>query len=381
MASSGLSQNLQDKTAQFFSDFEVPLPLHHGLNFTPVFEALIKLNGAPQYSTQLKWMERYHIQLLEEWLQQEKNIVQKATWHTKLKLALLMVAGTLYFGCEGFDGAMAVLGIFSLPTVLLFAGGIAFSLLYILVFYSFELVEVSSNLGIEKEEASDLIHLCLQELRLLKNARDKIFFGYQDASQEALQELRALCKLVEQRYYALALLQTKLTTALDNPLLQNANLVLSVITGLLFFSGGFFAGQTVAMVLAATILGPGAVISTTFWPVLVTSLVIGMAATSIYWFVERPSIEVYVSQKFGLDSDLIEAFSEKDLGDKIRRCAVLSRQIDTQIALRSSSNGVDASASGLQKHSLFASSNEASFTLKAEEEWPLLALAHSTGKK
>src|SRR5690348_17017371 len=38
-------------------------------------------------------------------------------WSTNAKSIFLAVAGTIFFGCEGFDGMFAMLGIYSLPTL------------------------------------------------------------------------------------------------------------------------------------------------------------------------------------------------------------------------------------------------------------------------
>lgn len=331
MAPRALSKTLQQQTEKFFTSLEAKPPEKTALAFTPLFEALKVLNAKTEHSNKYKLIEQYHIQMLEEWLQHEEIISKTSSWKAKLKLGLLMIAGTLYFGCEGFDGALAMLGIFSLPASALLIGGVSFSLLYILVFYSFELVEVASNLGIEKAEASDLVNLCMHELKLLKGARDKIFLGCDEASEEELQEYLLLCTVLQQRYQALMTLQNKLSKALDNPILNATKHIFSIVVGLLFFSGGFFAGQTVALCLLPLVIGTSAAVTATFWPILVASLLMGLCAASIYWFVERPSIEVYVSQKFGLDKDLITEFTAKDLEDKILRCQTLSTRIESQL--------------------------------------------------
>ncbi len=178
--------------------------------------------------------------MLEEWLQKEKEKTPTAGWQEKAKYIVLMLAGTLYFGCEGFDGATAMLGIFSLPATLLLAGGFVFSLLSVLVFYSFDLVEIANNLGVQNREAPELIDLCIQELKLLKKARDKIMFNYYHASLEELQEYQALLLVIIQRYEAMAVVQKKLLAALDNQTLKIVSSAVSIIAGNVIFCRGLF---------------------------------------------------------------------------------------------------------------------------------------------
>lgn len=87
---------------------------------------------------------------------QVEEETQKGGMTAKTKYALLALAGTVYFGCEGFDGITAMLGAFSsIPTIALFVAGTLFSVLSMVVFYSFDLVEISKNLGIKSTDTKN----------------------------------------------------------------------------------------------------------------------------------------------------------------------------------------------------------------------------------
>ncbi len=109
------------------------------------------------------------------------------------------------------------------------------------------------------------------------------------------------------------------------------------------------------------LLGASAAVPT-FWPVLVFSLIIGLAAFGVYWYVERPSIELFVSKKFGLDKEQIETFCEKNLEDKIQRSEILNRAIEDKIERKEETSvNQKFSTRGLQSYGLFkdtASANQ-----------------------
>ena len=80
-----------------------------------------------------------------------------------------------------------------------------------------------------------------------------------------------------------------------------------IFIGLVFFSGGFFTGQSLALALLGLFC---ASISASFWPILLVSIAVGLAALSVYWFVERPELEKLVGRWFGRDPEKIELLQD-----------------------------------------------------------------------
>ena len=100
---------------------------------------------------------------------------------------------------------------------------------------------------------------------------------------------------------------------LNNPYLKAAKLVTASVAGVLFFGGGFFAGESLALAIAGLFVVPALV---PLWLVFVASTTVGLSAFSIYWFVERPGLENLVGRWMALDKDKIDAFAGDDVVTK-----------------------------------------------------------------
>ncbi|MFC7782412.1 DUF1206 domain-containing protein [Legionella taurinensis] len=251
-----------------------------------------------------------HLKDMEKALQVNKIAEKKkSNWLNKLKLILLAAAGTVFFGCEGFDGVTALLGIFNLPTVGIFVAGTVFSVLSILVFYAFDLVEISHNLGVNLKSAPKMVDLYTKELESIKALRIKINSEWRKKkTPQELEEYIELIQALKARREEILKDAETLEKSLDRPALKAAKLVTAAITGVIFFSGGFFAGQTVALAIAGAIVGS---VSATFWPIILVSVGVGLAALAVYWFVERPGIENLIGRMIGLDKEKIEKLTDK----------------------------------------------------------------------
>ncbi len=82
----------------------------------------------------------------------------------RLKFFLLAAAGTLLAACEGFDSVSTVMEVFALPSAVTLAVGIVFSLVSVLVFYGFNLVQLSKNLGVKLTDAPKLLDIYLEQM-------------------------------------------------------------------------------------------------------------------------------------------------------------------------------------------------------------------------
>lgn len=238
---------------------------------------------------------------------------KKSGWSGKGKYALLAIAGTIYFGCEGFDGVTAIMGIFSsIPTAALFAVGTLFSVLSIIVFYSFDLVEISKNLGVKSSDAPKLLDVLLEQFKQIKTMRARLSKAA-NKTQEELENDLAMARMLLLMHQELNEARMKIKLALDNPYLKVGKMITAAVAGIIFFSAGFFAGQTVALAIAGLFV---ASIAATAWPVLVASIVVGLAALSVYWFVERPGIENLISRWRGLDKEKVDMLCKSKVVDR-----------------------------------------------------------------
>lgn len=249
-----------------------------------------------------------------------KKAEEKSGWTDKLKFVLLAIAGTIFFGCEGFDGIMSILSITSLPTFVIFAIGLAFSLCSIAVFYACDLVEISKNLGVDLSSAPKMVTIYLQEIEVIQDLRKAINAGYSRHNRKDLVMDLILVEMLQKKYVDLDGARQALKKALDSPLLSFFKYMTAGIASIIFFSGGFFAGQTVAMAFAGLFL---AVVTPTFWPVLVASFIVGIAALSMYWFVERPAFEMVMGRWIGLDAENIDKLCDEDKV-KMEECKLLA---------------------------------------------------------
>lgn len=257
----------------------------------------------------------------------------KPSWSSRAKFIFLAIAGTIFFGCEGFDGITAMLGIFSLPTVAIFAAGTLFSLLSIVVFYSFDLVEISKNLGVKVKHAPKMLDIYLKEFGKIKEIREQIAkSNFVQISDEELEKNLAVIDMLIQRHKALDKDRQKFKDAMNNKFLQGVKITTAATIGIIFFSGGFFAGQTVALAVAGLFV---ASVAATAWPIVLASLVVGLAALSVYWFVERPGIEKLISRRAGLDPKKIEQLcGDKAVREESENLANLKEKLTSEKGVR-----------------------------------------------
>ncbi len=229
---------------------------------------------------------------------------KNAFWSVHLKSISLAIAGAIFFGCEGFDGVFAMFGVCSLPAIVFFSSGLIFSLLSLMVLYAFELIEISKSMGIEVKNVPEILDIYIKEVESIKAIRKKINVMYiRHVSSKALEEDLVMLQLLILRYESLDEAREKLSKLKNNSTLIIAKYAAAAVTGLIFFSGGFFAGQTVALELSGLFI---ATVSPAFWPVILASIVVGLAAFSVYWFIELPEMEHVISRWIGLDQKIID---------------------------------------------------------------------------
>lgn len=245
-----------------------------------------------------------HASLLHDLLDSSSTETPAVSRWAKIKFFLLAAAGTLFAVCEGFDSITTMLGIFSLPAFATLLAGLVFAAFSVMVFYGFNLVQISKNLGVRLTDTPKLLDVYHTELHDIKALRMKISkMNYQPLSLEELETLKEQVQMLDLRVNALAHSSEQFQLALNSKKIKAAKATFVGLAGILFFGGGFFAGQSVAVFLLGLVVA-GA--SATFWPVTLFSIVVGLAAFSLYWYVERIGLEQLISGWFGLDEEKIQ---------------------------------------------------------------------------
>ena len=257
---------------------------------------------------------------------------KKSGWFGRLQLIVLAVAGTVLAICQGFDGIASLLYLFSaVPIFFVFLAGIIFSILSVAVFIGFDLIEISKNLGVKWSKPRQLLHVFVDQVEEINHIRNEISDGYTEITDpDALDELKKMVAMLIVRFNSLDEARAAYAASLHNPTLKIGKFISSLMSGVLFFGGGYFAGQSLSLAIASIFV---ASVSAAFWPIIVSSVAVGLAALCIYWFVERPGLENLVGRWVGLDKDNVDALvnDEKVNQHKNQLCR-LERCIDRHIA-------------------------------------------------
>ncbi|KTD59151.1 hypothetical protein [Legionella shakespearei] len=235
---------------------------------------------------------------------------EQSTLENKIKFVLLAGAGTLLAACEGFDSMATMLTVLALPAPVILGAGIFFSLLSLVVFYGFDLVQVSKNLGIKLMDAPKLLDIYLLQMNEIKAIRKKInSYNLAAMSLEELQQLEHIVSILEKRFQSVLRASKQFDAALNSNTMLIVKEVFSSAAGLLFFGSGFFAGQSVALYVLGLFI---TTVTPTFWPVILFSALVGVAAFSLYWYVQRVGVKQLISGWFGLDEEKITLLCDEN---------------------------------------------------------------------
>ena len=190
--------------------------------------------------------------ILNEISDLEDNAVKEKTGVLKtVKYSLLVIAGAIYYICDGFNAGVSLSSILIAPAPLVLGVGIFFSLLAVSVFLGFSEREIARNLGVEKENAAELVDLCLSDLQIMKKITDKLNEKLDgiattqvnfDIYTQYLQVLEQAAVVIDEK-------RTRIQESLNQPKIKIAKAVTAGVVGALFFSTGFFAGQSVATII------------------------------------------------------------------------------------------------------------------------------------
>ncbi len=229
----------------------------------------------------------------------------------------LTIAGTTVAICEGFEGVASILGLFpAIPPIAIFMAGIAFAAVAVIVFCGFDLVTISQNLGVDRGKSYQLIDVLLEQVEQINKLREAVCIRCTLGNVEEQEELLQISNMLVKRYAALDSARSKYKADLNATSLIVAKSVTSAVAGIVFFAGGFFSGQSVALAAASLFTTSATALC---WPVVVASLLVGVAACSIFLFVQRPGLESLVSRWLGMDEEKINALIDDHVVNKQRR--------------------------------------------------------------
>jgi hypothetical protein len=274
---------------------------------------------------------------LETYLAELQSPKPKASKKKYLLFSLLTAAGFLFAACEGIDGIIAVLGLVSAPLLVLIVAGALFAFLSVVVFIAFNFKQMSDNLGLDLFQSASLLdeHVeTIKELNLLrefinkeKNSakmdKDRLEF-YKDV----LSHVQAL------KGQSLIIIKAGIDAKSPSWFLIAFKYALSATVGILFFGSGFFAGQTVALLLLGLCV---ASVTPAFLPVMLFSVVVGLSSLAVYWFVERKGLDKLIDNIQDRDEEKLAKWARKlknlNVDTSLKDVDRLLKDVDVAIAM------------------------------------------------
>ncbi|MDP3705735.1 MAG: hypothetical protein Q8R24_07470 [Legionellaceae bacterium] len=280
---------------------------------------------------------------------------EDTSWLGKIQLTALAFAGTIYTICSGFDGSTSILSLFiGIPNWTVFVVALALSLVLVVLFYSFDLVDISENIRVRLFHSRQLLDVYLEQAGLINKLIEQSKQRMQDMNNELVNELsialsnaplvcdrprsgrdQDLADVVElwnmliARQEDLCLVRQIYLQELEHRYVRAMKFMATTIAGLLYFNCGFFAGQILAVAVLSVFLT--ASISITSWPVLLISISVGLAALSIFWYNgERSRVENLAGKWLGLDQDKINCLP---VNEHVVKQKTEQNQLEQQIRL------------------------------------------------
>ena len=259
------------------------------------------------------------------------------SWSDKMKFALLLVSGTVLAACVGFDSVTTLIGVLALPSVAILLVGLTFSCLSIVVFYSYDLIQISQALGIRLRDTPKLLDVYLLQMSEIKSIRRKIdTYLLANLCVDELGELERTLKMLQSCLTDLKKASDQFKLALQSTIMQVAKAMFTGVAGLLAFGSGFFAGQSVAIFVLNVFF---ASISSTLWPVIAFSVLVGLASFSLYWFVQRVELKKIISGWFGLDEGKVdELCCQNKLAKEEKKLSILKDKVSATARLSNPQN-------------------------------------------
>jgi hypothetical protein len=243
----------------------------------------------------------------------------------------LLCAGMILAICEGFDGIVSILNTIALlPASWVFFVGLCFSSLAIIVFLGFDFEKISEKLKIHFSSSSEPIDILLKQVEEINELYQIILKKLVSNDREELKLLLKAAKMLEKRFAAFDDNRAAYLKILETYPLLIVQKFGALLCGILYFSSGFFSGQSLAIAIVGMVWGTTATLM--WWPILATAIAVGLAAFSIYWNLQRPDIEEFLGKWVGVNAEKIKSFAEPNKVRKEREAlTVLTKLIEAKL--------------------------------------------------
>lgn len=231
------------------------------------------------------------------------------SYFRNIQFQLLVMGGALLAITGGFTGITSILGVFALSTALIITTGVIFAGISLGFFYQFDRIEMSKVLGAKLKKSHRLLDVCIDEVAHIKTIRKTIETHFSKTRDPArLEEYYAIVAMLDARNNGLTDLRKIYLAKLANPYFNAVKHATGAVEGGLVLASGFFAGQTVSLGIASVFV---AGVTVTFWPIVLCSITLSLAALGVYCVLQRPGFENRVGRLMGLDTTKIESFADE----------------------------------------------------------------------
>ena len=256
---------------------------------------------------------------------------------SKIKFIVLTILGALFAFCEGYDGISSLLGLLSSGAgAVSFVIAFACALVSVLVFAGFELNALSQQLGVSLKGIPRRLNVLVEQASDIVRVQEKVnALLSQEDDLANLKKYREWMVMLMAREDALAKEKAAYDKILSYRGLIVAKKIAAVLTGGLYFSSGFFAGQVLALAIASLVVGS---VSVVCWPVLLVSIGVGVAALLWYYFLQGPALENLVGRIIGVDRDKINQLPGPDR----KASEQIKAQIDKRITDKETIQSLEA---------------------------------------
>lgn len=246
-------------------------------------------------------------------------------WFSIVKFWFLIISGSILAIYGGYDAVSPFLPLTFVP---IWVGPIVimlFILCSVASFYAFDLSQISENIGVSFPNARHLLDVLSEQAEDIRLMSQYIHHQRSQPTTERLDELEQLVVALQLQQQQLAQLQDRYHTQLEDGHVGVAKWVASIVTGILFFASGYFVGQDPAIAMCS-LLGVSASAMAT--PVFLLCFVSGVAAFALYWYVERPGVDQFISHLFGLDKEKISALNRTERCELTGEMTSMTAQLD-----------------------------------------------------
>lgn len=246
-----------------------------------------------------------------------KQNVETVNKFSLVKFWILVISGTVLASYEGFDAVSSLLPWLSFPAWISPVIVVFFVLSSIATFYAFDLGQISENLGVSLPESPKLLDKLVEQAKEIRHIRKSVQHKIksQSFSEDDLNTLIQIVEMLQSRQTHLTMMQETYQKKAAESYLGIVKKVTGFATGLLFFSSGFFVSQ-VPLTALFTLFNLSA--TAMVFPVMLLSVIGGVAAFASYWYMQRPGFDQFISRMFGFDEEKIASLDACKINEVTR---------------------------------------------------------------